>query len=149
MSESLRKKIVFASLPLAIIWAIFNYPSRPRSVPAPAVTQTAAPIVATPTPAKPPAESIIIAQEQREPWGPDPFRTYTYRAATRGGADRSSPGWTLAGIIYSQNKPMAFINSRMVAVGDRIGSATVVAIDKESVTLEHQGRRIRLTLNRG
>jgi len=149
MSESLRKKIVFASLPLAVIWAIFNYPSKPPSPPAPTAAETPPPLVATPTPVKSPPESINIAQARREPWGPDPFRTYTYRSATRGSAGAISPGWTLAGIIYSRNKPMAFVNSRMVAVGDRIGSATVVAIDKESVTLEHQGRRIRLTLNRG
>jgi hypothetical protein len=105
--------------------------------------------VAAPAPAKSSPKSIDIAQQRRKPWGTDPFRTYTYRSAGRGSNGSISPGWTLAGIIYSLSKPMAFVNSRMVAVGDRIGSATVVAIDKESVTLEYQGRRIRLTMNRG
>lgn len=155
MSENLSKKIVFAILPLAIFWAVFNYPSKKTSpqLPVPEATVSAeAPLTASSaqTPVRS-APAIDIEARRREPWGDDPFRSpghYSRRQAD----DNSEPtslAWALAGIIYSDNNPIALVNSHMVGVGDKVGSATVVAIDRESVTLEYQGRTITLKLNKG
>ena len=50
MSEGLRKKIVFATLPLAILWAVFSYPdckaTAPGDTPPTARLKTIAPITA-------------------------------------------------------------------------------------------------------
>jgi len=155
MSESLRKKIVFAILPLAILWAVFNYPSKktsPRPSAPEATVSAETPLIAPPAPApasSPPA--IDVEARRGEPWGDDPFRSpgpYSHRPA--GGDDEStSLAWALAGIIYSDQSPIALVNSHMVGVGDKVGSATVVAIDRESVTLEYQGRTITLKLYKG
>src|SRR5258706_11877542 len=40
------------------------------------------------------------------------------------------------GIIYRQNLPSAIVNGKTVFVGDRVGHAKVIAIEREAVTLE-------------
>jgi hypothetical protein len=149
MSDGLRKKIIFATLPLAIVWAVLNFPSdksaAPVDSPQNARLQTIAPIVAPPTPD---ARLINIEAKQAEPWGEDPFRSSL-------GGEASAPGgstqlaWVLGGIIYSHQAPVAFINKRMVRVGDRVGDATIVSIEKKAVVLEYQGRQIKLELSKG
>lgn len=147
MSENLRKKIVFATLPLAIIWAAFNWPA--KKTPLQPEVPMVPPQVVVPTPTHEPNPTLIdIERERAEPWGLDPFRTYTYRnpsSKTR----NNQLTWVLGGIIYSNTKPVAFINKRSVQIGDKVGEATVVAIEKHSVTLEYQGRRIKLNLYKG
>jgi hypothetical protein len=151
MSESLRKKIVFATLPLAILWAWFNYPSAKKAPAAQFSDQLAVPaatVVAAPDPGRP---QIDIEQKAQEGWGQDPFRCYTYRAARSTTENRVSTRleWVLGGIVYSHSNPFALINKKAVKIGDRVGRATVVRIEKESVTLEYQGRQITLKLNKG
>lgn len=155
MSDSLRKKIIFATLPLAILWAAFNYPSRKTSsqpaLPEPIVSAQMPVIAPTaPTPATS-LPSINIEAKRREPWGDDPFRPVNRNARPGAGGhnESTSLAWALAGIIYSDSSPIAFVNSHMVGVGDKVDSATVVAIDRESITLEYQGRTITLKLHKG
>ncbi|MCX6835321.1 MAG: hypothetical protein NTW07_09360 [candidate division Zixibacteria bacterium] len=155
MSESLRKKIVFATLLLAVLWAAINYPSR-KTIPQPATLEptastevpATAPLAQTP---ETPLPAIDIAAKRSEPWGDDPFRPvdqYT-RPRVAGYNESTSLAWALAGIIYSEKSPIALVNSHMVGVGDKVDSATVVAIDRESITLEYQGRSITLKLHKG
>jgi type II secretory pathway component PulC len=155
MSDSLRKKIVFATLPLAILWAVFNYPSRktnsqPALVEPTASTET--PVIASsePTPANS-RPTINVEAKRLEPWGDDPFRPVDQYTRPRVGnhSESTSLAWALAGIIYSDKSPIALVNSHMVGVGDKIDSATVVSIDRESITLEYQGRTITLKLHKG
>jgi type II secretory pathway component PulC len=154
MSESLRKKIVFASLPLAIIWALFNYPSKKNHTQAPVtVAAISAESQITATSVQPPVKApvaIDVDARRREPWGCDPFRSSSKSARTQ--VDRSESNalsWVLAGIIYNEQNPIAFVNRRMVGVGDQVGAATVTAINRESVTLQYQGRTITLKLHKG
>ena len=154
MSESFRKKIVFASLPLAIIWALFNYPSKKNQTQAPATeaaVSTESQAMATPIQAQVTAPvAIDVEAKRREPWGSDPFRSSVNPGrAPADPSESSSLSWVLAGIIYNEQNPIAFVNRHMVGVGDRVGSATVTAIDRESVTLEYQGRTITLKLHKG
>jgi type II secretory pathway component PulC len=154
MSESLRKKIVFASLPLALLWAAFNYPSE-KNHPQPSAPETVvsaeSQVTATSIQAQVKAPvAIDVEAKRREPWGSDPFRSSGNTGRTQADQSEShSLSWVLAGIIYNEQNPMAFVNRRMVGVGDQVGSATVTAIDRESVTLEYQGRTITLKLHKG
>ena len=154
MSESLRKKIVFASLPLAIIWALFNYPSKKNQTQAPATmaaisAESQATATSVQTQVKAPV-AIDVDARRREPWGSDPFRSsVNHGRAPVDQSETNALSWVLAGIIYNEQNPMAFVNRHMVGVGDRVGSATVTAIDRESVTLEYQGRTITLKLHKG
>jgi len=150
MSEGLRKKIVFTTLPLAILWAVFNYsnskPASPVKAPPAASIQTVAPI--TNSPKLPDARLINIEDKQAEPWGEDPFRTFSGRPMATSKAS-SQLAWTLGGIIFSHQAPVAFINKQIVRVGDRVDGATIVSINKKSVVLDFRGRQITLKLSKG
>lgn len=57
-----------------------------------------------------------------------------------------APVFKLQGIFYRPSRPSAVINSKTVFVGDRVGQAKVLAIDRESVTLQSDGQTKVLTL---
>lgn len=155
MSESLRKKIVFVTLPLAIVWAIFSYPSKKTTSqpPAPdAAVSAETPVMSSS--GQPAVKSTLpfdLKARRKIPWGDDPFRSIRHYSRPQVGGDDESTSleWVLAGIIYGNQSPIAFVNSHMVGVGDKVGSATVIAIDRESVTLEYLGRTITLKLHKG
>jgi hypothetical protein len=44
-------------------------------------------------------------------------------------------------IIYSKDKPSAFINGRIVYVGDKIGGTTIMQINKNSIEFEKDGKK--------
>lgn len=149
MSDGLRKKIIYASLPLALVWAVWNLSGKKANAPEPIPVETVQ-LDSLLTVVKAEPSTIGLDYRENAPWGRDPFGSPSTSDAAQkpsGGAEKLA--WVLAGIVYSNQQPMALINSRMVKVGDRVGEATVVAIDKQSVTLEHQGQRIRLTLSKG
>ena len=50
------------------------------------------------------------------------------------------------GIFYRERDPSAIINGQTVTVGDRIGTAKVVAIERQSVTVEIAQERKVLSL---
>ncbi len=146
MSEGLRKKIIYATLPLAIVWAVLNYGNKLPSTDidtSSATLQTIAPITAAPAAD---ARLINIEDKQAAPWGDDPFRNTGRATSTKG---RSQMAWTLGGIIYSNQAPVAFVNEQMVRVGDTINEATVVSINKKSVVLKVRGRQITLEASKG
>ena len=149
MSEGLRKKIIFATLPLAILWAVYNFSNKNSTAPTEtqpvASLQTVAPITSSQLPD---ARFINIEDKQAEPWGEDPFRTSPRRQLTKS-SGRSQMAWTLGGIIFSHQTPVAFINKQIVRVGDRVDGATVVSINKKSVVLDYRERQITLKLSKG
>ncbi|MBD3402098.1 hypothetical protein GF420_04320 [candidate division GN15 bacterium] len=141
MSESLRKKIVFGALILAIVWAYFNLREdqqaadvdRPETI-LPLDRQQSARI---------PIPEAEIARISEADWGRDPF------GGVRQTRQVSGPSWILRGIIYSATSPMAYVNGQRVGVGDSVNRATVVAISKHAVTLEYQGRQFDITVRKG
>ncbi len=149
MSEGLRKKIIFLTLPVALIWAGFNLsgdkPEHKQELAGSSMEPPSNNIAQTS-----PAISINLEEKAAQPWGTDPFRTYTYGLTSD---DRPTPstalGWTVSGIIYSSHDPIAFVNNHSVRVGDTVNEAKVMAIDKKSVIIEHNGRQITLAVNRG
>jgi hypothetical protein len=44
-------------------------------------------------------------------------------------------------IVYSEDKPSAFMNGRIVHVGDKIGDTTIIQINRNNVEFERDGKR--------
>ena len=44
-------------------------------------------------------------------------------------------------IVYSQDKPSAIVNGRIVHVGDKVNSVTILKINRDSVEFEKDGER--------
>jgi len=154
MTEQRRKIILFAALPIALVWGYYNLMVKPRG---PALEPTAAfphsTAVTAPGPASA-ADSLAnaLAAVKSQTWGVDPFRMGTRRQVPSYSAPvakRTDMTWQLNGIIYNENAPFAYVNSRPVKVGDVVNSATVVAIDRKSVTLEVNGNRFTISLRKG
>jgi len=138
MNEATRKKMVFGLLVVAMIWGAYNVDfgkKRPRPSGGASIGSTQAL-----TPAARPAPTANIETDERRAWGEDPFRV------VRPDRHRRQPTvtWNLDGIIYNATAPLAIINNRTVGVGDVIGGATVVKIDKTKVTLDHNGSSVTL-----
>ena len=61
-------------------------------------------------------------------------------------AKPSFPAVRLQGIFYRLNRPSAMINSKTVSVGEKVANTKVLAINRDSVTLEWNGETKVLTL---
>lgn len=148
MTEKTRKRLVFATLPIAITWAVFNLPSQ-KTEPVPDQPMAPAVIEKPATPRMPLKAGLIdIEEKAAEPWGSDPFRT-NYAVSTDPTRPAVPKEWTLKGIVYAEENPLAFINRQSVRVGDVVNNAEVVAINKNSVIIRHDDREITLTVNKG
>ncbi len=150
MSEKTRKILIFLTLPIALIWAAYNFPSGKKTTSQkdhPPVTEaTIQPVSATA--GEPDARLINIEDQTAKKWGLDPFRTYL--ANRRGGGTPSAQrSWNVKGIVYNPANPLAFVNSKSVRVGDTVDDARVISIDKKSVTLDYQGRKFTLSVTKG
>lgn len=154
MTEQRRKVIVFAALPVALVWGYYNLLVKPNqtavSSPETTIQPTAASIPNQPGT----ADSIDskFTSIKSQPWGADPFRMERRRQVSSYPTPmvkRNDMAWQLNGIIYNESSPFAYINGRSVKVGDVVNSATVVAIDRKSVTLEVNGNRFTLSLRKG
>ena len=84
------------------------------------------------------AGSIAAAADLRDPTRPDTAVAPTANApATR---------FVVSAIFVSDERRVAIVNGKMVTAGDRIGGATVRAIDAHSVTLRYQNKTIHARL---
>jgi hypothetical protein len=54
----------------------------------------------------------------------------------------------LTGILYSEDKPMAIVDTQVVHEGQQVSGATVKKIDKDSVEFERNGRTWRQTVSK-
>ncbi len=144
MNEKRRKKIVYCILVVAVMWGAYNFPSEHRKkadVEVPETIQPQSPISTAP----PAGKMINVEQMVRAAWGADPFRA----RKSAGTAPVSAPKWCLSGIVYNSRTPLAIINNRPVRAGDVVNNATVVSIKAKTVTLEHNGTRLTLTVSKG
>ncbi len=147
MNEQKRKKLVYGLLALAIIWGIYNF--LPKTKPGTAIGSdhldpTAIQIV---TQTNAVEKSINIAEMKSKSWGNNPFRATKNYAGTP--EKTEDVLWRLSGILYNSSKPLAIINGKSVAVGSKLGSATVIAIKKKSVVLEFSGTHVTLRVSKG
>ena len=147
MSERIRKGIVFGALFLAIIWGIYNF--LPKSSPSPEVAGAAVSSAALPLAARMTAveKTINVAEMKSRSWGDDPFRAIDKNTGYRETIEK--PRWILSGIVYNSNKPLAIINGKSVTLGDKLGSATIVEISRQSVVVEQSGTRVTLKVSKG
>ncbi len=53
----------------------------------------------------------------------------------------------LKGVLYSEDRPTAIIGTRVVHEGEQIAGATIIAIERDGVELERDGRRWRLSVS--
>ena len=59
----------------------------------------------------------------------------------------SDEKYTLYGIAYEENQPLAIINDSVYASGEKVGEAIVVAITRNRVILDESGRVFELEVN--
>lgn len=148
MTARTRKLLVYLTLPVAVIWAVYNFPSsgtRTIEVQDDVAEELLQPVVTASTATDP--RLIDVEAEQAKAWGGDPFRLERAPVTTTQ-ASHSEGGWHLNGIIFNPAKPIAFINGQSVTTGDTVDRATVRDIEKRSVTIEYNGRLITLTVTK-
>ncbi len=98
----------------------------------------------TPLPAPPPVPEIKPATI------PPPLTPNTNAIVVvpeKPAAKPEFPEMRLQGIFFRVNKPSVLINSRTLFINDKVDGVRVIAIDRQSVTLEFSGERKILTLD--
>ncbi|HOD66279.1 MAG TPA: hypothetical protein PK186_05775 [candidate division Zixibacteria bacterium] len=143
MSPARRRLFLYVLLGLAVVWGAYSF-RRPRPIATPPPATGAAADTAVVPRSDPPARQSDVSSLAARPWGEDPFRVRVRRTDREPAAP--APSWRLSGIVYSENHPLAIINSRPVGVGDRVDGAVVIDINKRQVTLEADGRRFQINV---
>jgi len=118
--------------------AVVQEETEVEPTPAVVATQPVEPNPVVKTPEVPPAP--VVSHTAPPPVTPAPTATVANPPVAVNGPLK------VQGIFYTAKNPAAVINSKMVHVGDQVGDAKVIAIDKDSVTLESDGRKKVLTL---
>jgi hypothetical protein len=72
----------------------------------------------------------------------------TNGAGGASGAAQANP-LTLKAVIPLGNPPLANIDGKIIAVGEKFGSYTLVSVGEEGVTLQRGGRRMQLRFEYG
>jgi len=138
MSPATRKKLVFATLPIALIIAVINFTNDntpDNTPPAPGPTEELSMAAA----AKPRVSTGIEYEKyEKMGWGRDPFAG-TPATSKEVPVEKESRQWRLGGILTGAGNPTAVLNGKIVSAGDRIDGALVKKIDKNSVILEING----------
>ncbi len=100
--------------------------------------------------AKPPSANHLTAKDKYQdaikeedsiPWGRDPF---SKKFAIRGGKIAVSDLKLEGILVHDDNIPRAVINGEIVAEKEKIGNATVVRIEDDSVTVTDGKREYKL-----
>lgn len=148
MNETIRKRMVFASLVLAIIYGGLNLLPFKEKKTSPSGLSTVAALKADQV--KPLASSLINVDSMAVlNWGRDPFQVIPQKTPGKTTGRKSGLGWHLSGILFSGNSPIAIINKKIVRTGDTVDKAKVIRIDRKQVILEYKGRKQTLTVSRG
>ena len=150
MSEKQRKAIVFAALGVAITWAWFNIGNKTPETKEGyelLTIQPLSPLSSSLTSTSPGGTKTMIDTSTLvgADWGLDPFRS----AKTPGRRVTPVLSWKLTGIMFNNSEPMAYVNQKIVKVGDTIDNAKVFKIDKQTVTLKYNDELITLTVSKG
>ncbi|MBI5166123.1 MAG: hypothetical protein HY998_00090 [candidate division NC10 bacterium] len=144
-------KILLALVVIAATIFAFNMPRKsglPKPLKSLSVPLSVLPFKATAT-ADPKEEARRQSMLQRasQDWGRDPFSIEGGRLkAVKGEPGKAPLNLKLTGIVWDQGKTHAVINDYVVKVGDEIGGARVVAIQKDSVLLIKDGVQHTLRL---
>jgi len=141
MTEKRRKQIVYSIFAIAVIWAIFNFPHKRKSIESESPqTSGSALVVATATPELSTRPKLALSDE----WGRDPFARGSERATSM--PSEAIPSFRVAAVSVAGGKAMAVINGKMIGQGDAIEGWRVTAISNAGVVLESNGRKITLKI---
>ncbi|MCE5194001.1 MAG: hypothetical protein LLF28_00860 [Nitrospiraceae bacterium] len=85
----------------------------------------------------------------KEKWGRDPFIKYEDRLKEKAAGDSPSLlDIKIDGIISDGKKALAIINGGFYRKDEKVNDFLIVAIDKEKVTLEKNGKRFSLGIEK-
>lgn len=155
MTVAKRQKIMYGILVVALLWGGWNFTHPRKRTVTPQETST--PVAETTPAVQSTINKEVVASLEAQPWGRDPFSASSTRRNEGAGQKSTSKqlptpravSWSLTGIIDNGSTPFAFINGKMVKVGDLIDQARVVKIERQKVTLSHNGNEILLRVNKG
>ena len=147
MNERTRKSLIYVLSVAAVIWAVYNYPGFEKQPETQGSDTTQ--MIGQTNITQADSNRIDIEALSAEPWGEDPFRDYLRSQTGATGRKISSVRWSLSGILFNKDNPLAFVNGRSVRIGDVIDKARVVAIERKTVILEHKGNQITLSVSKG
>ncbi len=148
MNENLRKKIIYAILPLVIIWAFFNLKTADNKNEISgrlATIQEVAKANSTETSNR---EKLSLEYDVKN-WGKDPFHTVKKQKVAPKKKAFNRPTWKLTGIMYNSSNPLAVINKKYVAEGEKVGSCKIIKIEQEKVIIEYNGQKYTLRVSKG
>ena len=149
MSESTRRKILYAALVGAIIWGVYNFVPKSQKSTAiaskPAVSRQAPPAATSASFARI-DKTINVADMKLKGWGSDPFRARNKKTANKKAPKKV---WKLSGIVFNDFNPLAIINGKSIGVGDIIEGAKVLKIERKKVVIEYAGKSISLRVSKG
>jgi hypothetical protein len=77
---------------------------------------------------------------------PDPTRPADFELLRMVELPKELARWNLTGIKYGADRKSAILNDRIVGIGDRVGTATVVDITPGAIVLEESGARLQVSL---
>jgi hypothetical protein len=146
MNEKHRKMIVYIGAVICLSWTAYNYtPDMPEPL-QPEQTPTNRPVISI----QPVIEKDFVSLEDQheKEWGRNPFRSWP-GSKLKNNENKNNLAWIVGGILYSPATPIAYINGRAVKTGDTIDGATIISINKMTVTLEHKGQTFTLSVNKG
>lgn len=127
--------------------ALLKYPLGAR----PADTAASLPVAQTVRPAVPDVEIAWAIPAPYEPGGRDPMRAtapVVENPETIVPAAQTAVELLVTGILHSEDKPAAIVNTQIVHEGQQISGATVEKIDADGVQFESNGRRWKQTINK-
>jgi hypothetical protein len=146
-----RQKVMMALIPVLAIAMIFLL-KRPFGARRPAKPAKKAPKASAPAD----VASIEIAWQLPAPYelgGRDPMRpvppplTATEGQEAEARVTENFVALTVTGILYSNDRPAAIVDTQIVHEGQQVAGAMVEKIDRDGVQFEKNGRRWKQTIN--
>ena len=157
MTERTRKTVVFGLLIAACVWGYANLSGRKAhhaSVPVEAASQEDAISAGDADPATAPAPVAnhvtpdVAAAYDAKPWGKNPFYHGHGQAAVLPEPQKQQLVLQLSGILYRESGAQAFINGRVVAVGDTILGYRITAITPDFVAVDNGAASLKLRVKK-
>jgi hypothetical protein len=102
------------------------------------------------------SQSVVGADELRDPMQPPPFALKKFRQAKFAGeptvakpkvVKTQEKSLQLTSILFSKDRKIAIIDDQMLAVGDKIKDAKLIRLTRMSARLLRKGKVIDLSLN--
>ncbi len=132
--------VLVAVLAVVFVGILFFVLNSPTPAPKKAGAANAAAAAVTPSPEPEVPAPAATNWTRPEPW-PDETRDPMTPGPQGRAADGSAYDRLVKGIVYSQTNPSAIVGDRIVSVGDTINGITIVAIEKDAVEFEKDGKR--------